>query len=198
VLGVPCPFTVALSARRKARADQARKLVPTTAWNRASCGQGRKETGATRGPGSPPPARGTTCSSAETSKTPPIRPTSTATFPRAAGSRWAPWSRSRACAGPWKREDFQVGKDQFGLDHSQVRLHTALMRHLVLTMTALAICAITAAAMRDATSTLPPAPTSPDDEPPEDPGLIPLTVAEVKRLLNLLTRTRHGPTRHLH
>jgi hypothetical protein len=72
------------------------------------------------------------------------------------------------------------------------------MRHLVLTMTALAICAITAAAMRDATSTLPPAPTSPDDEPPEDPGLIPLTVAEVKRLLNLLTRTRHGPTRHLH
>ena len=32
-------------------------------------------------------------------------------------------------------EDFQVGKDQFGLDHSQVRLYTALLRHLVLSMT---------------------------------------------------------------
>lgn len=72
------------------------------------------------------------------------------------------------------------------------------MRHLVLTMAALAICAVTAAAMRDATSTLPPAPARPDEEPPEDPGLIPLTVAEVKRLLNLLTRTWHRPTQHLH
>ena len=95
-------------------------------------------------------------------------------------------------------EDFQVGKDHFGLDHSQVRLYTALMRHLVLGMTALAVCAVTAAAMREATSTLPPAPVSPDDQPPDDPGLIPLTVAEVKRLLNLLTRTWHGLTRHLH
>jgi hypothetical protein len=95
-------------------------------------------------------------------------------------------------------EDFQVGKDQFGLDHSQVRRYTALIRHLVLTMAALAICAVTAAAMRDATSTLPPAPTSPDEEPPEDPGLIPFTVAEVRHLLNLLTRTWHGPTQHLH
>jgi len=33
-------------------------------------------------------------------------------------------------------EDFQVGKDQFGLDHSQVRRYTALTRHLVLTMAA--------------------------------------------------------------
>lgn len=95
-------------------------------------------------------------------------------------------------------EDFQVGKDQFGLDHSPLRRYTALIRHLVLTMTALAICAVTAAAMRDATSTLPPAPITPDDEPPEDPGLIPLTVAEVRRLLNLLTRTWHRPTQHLH
>ncbi len=95
-------------------------------------------------------------------------------------------------------EDFQVGKDQFGLDHSQVRLNTALIRHLVLTMAALAIRAVTAAAIRDTTSTLPPAPTSPDDTPPADPGLIPLTVAEVKRLLTLLTHTWHGPTRHLH
>jgi SRSO17 transposase len=42
-------------------------------------------------------------------------------------------------------EDFGVGKDHFGLDHSQVRLYTALVRHLVLTMAALAVCAVTAA-----------------------------------------------------
>ncbi|MCA1674324.1 MAG: hypothetical protein LC799_19755 [Actinobacteria bacterium] len=95
-------------------------------------------------------------------------------------------------------EDFQLGKGQFGLDHSQARLHTALTRHLVLTMTALAICAVTAATMRHTTSALPPPPAGPDDQPPDDPGLIPLTVAEVKRLLNLLTPTWHGLTRHLH
>ncbi len=95
-------------------------------------------------------------------------------------------------------EDFQVGKDQFGLDHSQVRLYTALLRHLALAMTALAICATTAAAMRAATSTLPPSPTSPDDTPPADPGLIPLTVAETRRLLGLLTRTWHTRAHHLH
>ena len=65
-------------------------------------------------------------------------------------------------------------------------------------MTALAICAVTAAVTRHATATLTPAPTGPDDQPPDDPGLIPLTVAEVKRLLNLLTRTWQGLTRCLH
>ena len=39
---------------------------------------------------------------------------------------------------------------------------------------------------------------SPDDQPPDDPGLIPLTVAEVKRLLILLTPARCGPMLHLH
>jgi SRSO17 transposase len=35
VLGVPCSFTVTLTSGRTARADQALKLVPATAWNRA-------------------------------------------------------------------------------------------------------------------------------------------------------------------
>ena len=43
-------------------------------------------------------------------------------------------------------EDFEFGKDHFGLDHSQVRLYTALLRHTVLAMAALAVCAVTAAA----------------------------------------------------
>jgi hypothetical protein len=62
------------------------------------------------------------------------------------------------------------------------------MRHLVPAIAALAICAVTAAATRQATNTLPPPPADPA-EPPADPGLIPLTVAEVKRLSTLLTRT---------
>jgi hypothetical protein len=94
-------------------------------------------------------------------------------------------------------EDFQTGKDHFGLDHSQVRLYTALLRHLVLAMAALAICAVTAAMQRQATCTLPPAPTIPTQPPPADPGLIPLTVAEVKRLYNLLTRTVRNLAHHL-
>ncbi len=36
-------------------------------------------------------------------------------------------------------EDFEFGKDHFGLDHSQVRLHTALARRIVLTLAALAV-----------------------------------------------------------
>jgi hypothetical protein len=95
-------------------------------------------------------------------------------------------------------EDFQTGKGHFGLDHSQVRLYTAIRRHIILTMIALAVCSVTASAMRAQTSTLPPEPTGPDDEPPKDPGLIALTVAEVKRLFNLLTRTWKDTTHHLY
>jgi hypothetical protein len=114
------------------------------------------------------------------------RPITLPTLVRVAGMRWP------------VEEDFQTGKGHFGLDHSQVRLYTAIRRHIVLTMTALAICAVTASAMRDKTSTLPPEPTHPDDEPPDDPGLIALTVAEVKRLFNLVTRTWRAASHHLH
>ena len=65
-------------------------------------------------------------------------------------------------------------------------------------MVALAICAVTASALRAKTSTLPPEPISPDDIPPQEPGLIALTVAEIKRLLNLVSRTWRIATHHLH
>ncbi|WUW10924.1 IS701 family transposase [Streptosporangium sp. NBC_01469] len=89
-------------------------------------------------------------------------------------------------------ESFQAGKDLFGLDQSQVRLHEALLRHLVLVMAALAVCAVTAAAARHRTDSQATRPTRPDEAPPGDPGLIPLTVAEVKRLFNAVTG--HTPT----
>jgi SRSO17 transposase len=94
-------------------------------------------------------------------------------------------------------EGFEFGKDHFGLDHSQVRLYTALCRHLVLAMAALAVCAITAAQAKTR-STAPILPTSADDEPPKNPGLIALTVAEIKRLFILATRQLQPETHHLH
>jgi SRSO17 transposase len=94
-------------------------------------------------------------------------------------------------------EGFEFGKDHFGLDHSQVRLYTALLRHIVLTLAALAICAITAAQAKTR-APAPILPTTPDQQPPEDPGLIALTVAEIKRLFTLVTRQLQPETHHLH
>jgi SRSO17 transposase len=91
---------------------------------------------------------------------------------RAAGLRWP------------VEEDFEFGKDCFGLDQSQVRLYTAIARHTVLVMAALAICAVTAALLRRRTDTQAPAPALPDQPAPVDPGMIPLTVPETGRLLS--------------
>ncbi len=93
-------------------------------------------------------------------------------------------------------EDFEFGKDHFGLDHSQVRLYTAYLRHIVLTMAALAVCAVTAAQAKTR-APAPILPVTPDEQPPADPGLIALTVAEVKRLFTLVTRRLLPEAHHL-
>jgi SRSO17 transposase len=90
----------------------------------------------------------------------------------------------RAAGLRWRVEEaFEFGKDCFGLDQSQVRLYTAIARHTVLVMAALAICAVTAALLRDRTDTQAPLPVRPDQRPPADLGMIPLTVPEITRLL---------------
>jgi SRSO17 transposase len=94
---------------------------------------------------------------------------------RAAGLRWP------------VEEDFEYSKDCFGLDQCQARLYTAIARHAVLVMAALAVCAITAALARDRTDTQAPPPVRPDQPPPAEPGMIPLTIPEIKRLLAALT-----------
>ena len=90
---------------------------------------------------------------------------------RAAGLRWP------------AEESFELAKGCFGLDQCQARLYTAILRHIVLVMAALAICAVTAAQLRDRTDTPAPAPVRPGDLPPADPGLVPLSVREIRRLL---------------
>jgi hypothetical protein len=93
-------------------------------------------------------------------------------------------------------EDHEFGKDQFGFDQSQARLFMPIMRHITLAIAALAVCAVTAAAARAHTHQ-PPTPTRPCQQPPTDPGLITLTVTEVKRLYNLATRALHSVEHHL-
>jgi len=90
---------------------------------------------------------------------------------RAAGLRWP------------VEESFQLGKGCFGLDQCQARLYTAVLRHIVLVMAALAVCAVTAAQLRERTDTQAAPPVRPGDAPPADPGLIPLSVREIRRLL---------------
>jgi SRSO17 transposase len=102
---------------------------------------------------------------------PASQPVSLSRLVRAAGCRWP------------VEEDFRSGKGCFGLGQSQVRLYHAIARHTVLAMAALAICAVTAALLRRRTDTRPPAPVRPDQPPPSDPGLIPLSVPETGRLL---------------
>jgi SRSO17 transposase len=99
------------------------------------------------------------------------QPASPARPIRVAGLRWP------------AEEDFEFSKDCFGLDQSQARRYTAIARHTVLVMAALAICAVTAALLRRRTSTAAPAPALPDQPPPAQFGMIPLTVPETARLL---------------
>ena len=94
---------------------------------------------------------------------------------RAAGLRWP------------AEESFEPGKDCFGLDQCQARLYTAILRHIVLVMAALAICAVTAALLRARTDTQAPPPDAPGQPSPADPGLVPLTVPEIKRITAALT-----------
>jgi len=103
---------------------------------------------------------------------------------RAAGLRWP------------AEESFELGKDCFGLDQCQARLYTAILRHTVLVMAALAVCAVTAALLRGRTGSQAPSPAAPDQAPPADPGMIPLTIPEIKRLIAACT-ARSSPPGHV-
>ncbi len=197
VLKVPCSFRVTLPTGQKIRAGHAARLVPASAWQTASAGHGSKGERdyswawlATTSARHHLLIRRRLADPADRAyfwcHVPAGRACSFTTLIRVAGRRWP------------VEEDFRLGKSDFGLAGSQVRRYTALTRHLALAMGALAVCAVTAALACPRTSTLARAPTSPDDLPPADPGLIPLTVAEIKRIFNLLTRTWQTIRHYLH
>jgi SRSO17 transposase len=199
VLAVSKSTPIAFTPAATTRADEALKMLIAADWVIESSGAGskgeRRYAWAWIGTADPrrhllirrslvPNAKGIREVAFYLCFAPADRPVTLRTLIKVAGRRWP------------VEEDFQVGKDAFGLDHSQVRTYPALLRHLVLTMAALAVVAITAAHTRTASS-LPPTPTRPGAAPPADPGLIPLTVAEAKRLINLYTRTQHNIAHHL-
>jgi SRSO17 transposase len=105
---------------------------------------------------------------------------------RAAGLRWP------------AEENFELGKDCFGLDQCQARLYTAIQRHTVLVMAALAICAVTAARLRRRTGTEPPPPSSPWQQAPAEPGMTAMTVPEIRRVLAALTTRPLPPSLIVH
>jgi SRSO17 transposase len=197
VLKIPCSFRITLPTGQKVRADHAARLVPARAWQAASAGHGskgerdygwawlatashRRHLLIRRHLTDPADLAYFSC------HVPAGRACSFTTLVQVAGRRWP------------VEEDFRLGKSDFGLADSQVRRYTALTRHLALAMAALAVCAVTAALARSRTSTLARPPTSPDDLPPHDPGLIPLTAAEIKRIFNLVTRTWQTIRHYLH
>ncbi len=197
VFGIPCSFRISLRSGTRLRADTAGKLVPAAAWTRASAGPGSKGERdyawawlTTANPGHHLLIRRNLKDPSDLAfflaYVPDDTPITLSTLINVAGRRWP------------VEEDFQIAKSHFGLDESQVRTYTALRRHIVLTMAALAVCATAAANARDRAPALPATPTSPDQPPPADPGLIPFTVAEIKRLLNLLIQPCHTLHHHLH
>lgn len=195
VMRVGCAFHVDVSAGMRIRADQAvARFVTTPAWQVCSVtGSKGERRYAWAWIGTTSPRHYLLIRKHLTTGelafhycwVPEGRPVTMMTLVRVACLRWP------------VEEGFEFGKDHFGLDHSQVRLYTALSRHIVLTLAALAVCAVTAA---QAKAAAPAAvlPTAPDEQPPADPGLIALTVAEVKRLFMLVTRRLLPEAHHLH
>jgi SRSO17 transposase len=195
VLGVPCSFQVTLNPQTTLRVDATLRLLDRRAWQVASCGPGSKGERryawawlSTTSPRHFLLIRRSLSKPTEVAYfycyVPEHIPATLGVLVAVAGRRWT------------VEEDHEFGKDQFGFDQSQVRLYTPIMRHITLVIAALAVCAVTAAEARGHTDP-PPTPTSPTQPPPADPGQVPLTVVEVKRLFNLATRTWHTIDYHL-
>ena len=133
------------------------------------------------------------------------RPVSLPVLITVAGKRWP------------AEECHQQGKGQAGLDGHQVRLWHSFHRHTVLSMSALALLAVAAArplptapspqatgASPAATAAQPPAwadtgilPAIADQPPPDDPGMVKVSVPEAGRLLRLATTPMTAAAREL-
>jgi SRSO17 transposase len=195
-LGVPCSFRIRLPSGTVLRADATLKILTARAWQIASCGPGSKGERrygwawlATASPRHFLLIRRSLSKPTELAYfhcyVPDHLPATLGMLVTVTGRRWT------------IEEDHEFGKDQFGFDQSQVRLFTPIMRHIVLVMAALAICAVTAADARARSQPLT-VPAGPTEPPPANLTPIPLTVVELKKLFNLANRTRTSASHHLH
>jgi SRSO17 transposase len=195
-LGVPCSFRVRLASGTVLRADATLKILTARAWQVASCGPGSKGDRryawawlGTAGPRHFLLIRRSLTKPAELAYfycyVPEHTPATLGVLVAVTGQRWT------------IEEDHEFGKDQFGFDESQVRLYTPIMRHIVLVMAALAVCAVAVGDARTRVGPCP-TPTHSTQSPPPGLGLIPLTVVEIKRLFNLATRIWRSASHYLH
>jgi hypothetical protein len=84
-----------------------------------------------------------------------------------------------------------IGSIHYGEIYTHYGIYADKVLSHVLVMAALAICAVTAAQLRDRTDTQAAPPATPGQAPPPDPGMIPLTVPEIKRLLAATLQPPH-------
>jgi SRSO17 transposase len=212
VLAVPVSFRVRLPSGRKPAVASLARLVPARCWETRSCSSGCKghrcydwAWAATASPRHWVLIRRKTSDPVELAffycHAPAGQPASLPALINAAGKRWP------------VEECHQQAKGQAGLDQHQVRLWPSFHRHTVLSMCALALLAVAAAR--------PPAPAPPaapasgaaqapwhwretgilpataDEPPPQDPGMVKVSVPEARRLLNLAITPMTSAARHL-
>jgi len=212
VVAVPVNFAVALPSGRKATVSAVARLIPASAWETRSCGDGCKghrdyawAWAATASPRHWVLIRRSLSDPSDVAffycHAPAARPVSLPLLIRVAGKRWP------------VEECHQQGKGQAGLDQHQVRTWPSFHRHTVLSMCAQALLAV-AAARPAPPAAEPPAvgmaaqpqawrdtgkqPVSADEQPPgDDPGLVKVSVPEARRLLRLATTPMSRAARDL-
>jgi SRSO17 transposase len=209
VLAIPVNFMVIIcQGAAPCTVDQAAQLVPDTSWEERSCGKGCKGHRyyqwallATASPHHHVLLRRHPDRPDQVTYfyvyVPPQYTFTLATIVKIAGRRWP------------IEECFQQGKGQVGLDQHQVRTWRSWHRHTALCLAALAIVALASADEPDHTdeptpadqdADQPPAPARPEhwrdtaplpthagETPPEDPGMVKVSVPEARRLLNIAT-----------
>ena len=216
VLAVPVNFTVTLPSRRRVTVASLARMVPARCWERRSCGPGCKghrdyqwAWAATASPQHWLLLRRSLSGPAGLAMfychAPAGRPVSLPVLISIAGRRWP------------AEECHQQAKGQAGLDQHQVRTWHSFHRHTVLSMCALALLAVAAARPLPPSPPAQPAagatpasaaqpaawadtgilPASANEPPPEDPGMVKVSVPEARRLLNLATTPMTAATRQL-
>jgi SRSO17 transposase len=216
VLAVPVNFKVTLPSRRRMAVASLARMVPARCWETRSCGSGCKghrdyawAWAATASPRHHVLIRRSLSDPSELAyfhcHVPAGRPVSLPALIMVAGKRWP------------AEECHQQGKGQAGLDQHQVRLWHSFHRHTVLSMSALALLAVAAArpqppaplaqaagAIPDAAAAQPAhwadtgtLPASADEPPPEDPGMVKVSVPEGRQILRLATTPMTAAARQL-
>jgi SRSO17 transposase len=214
VFAAPVNFKVSLGSGRRVTVALLPRLIPAVAWETRSCGRGCKghrdygwAWAATASPHHWVLIRRSLADPSDLAffycHAPAGRPVSLSVLITVTGKRWP------------VEECHQQAKGQAGFDQHQVRLWQSFHRHTVLSMCALALLAAAArpaaAPSAQATGSIPvgadaqPAtwadtgilPATADEPPPQDPGLVKVSIPEARRLLRLATTPMTAAARQL-